>query len=581
MNTKSSRGRGAAAFVASLALLGGAASLTTAPASAVPQACDTPFDMDGFADLVGQEVGTFTVVTGTVPVEFTGTVLGKINDGIAPGLDMIMADFENADASSIINKAGIWQGMSGSPVYYNGELVGAVAYGLAWGPSTVAGITPYEDMDDYLGTATVAKVRVSDDVARTIAAATDVTRAQASQGFSQLRMPVGYSGLSQQRLAQMKKKGPDYLHTRGTRAAGASSSAVDAGPEDLVPGGNLGAAISYGDITAGGVGTVTSVCDDRLVGFGHPMTYGGETSLGMMPAESVYIQADPVAPGFKVANMGDPAGTIDQDRLTGISGTIGVLPPETDVTSTVTYGARERTGTSHSLAPDYNADITFSQILANHDRVVDAVQPGSEVATFSITGTDAEGTPFAVDFSERYTSEYDISFESIWDVADIVWSLTRMEDVTIDGVTATADVSDEASQYRVKGLEQKRGGSWHVVNRRHPAITTAGGVLTLRATLSSVANGTTTVPLTVEVPGNARRSGFLAVQGGASTYSDAIYRADTPAEMEEAVATLVRNDQVAAFTYFRRGDGDTAAAVSEPTDLVVRGRKYGEIVVRR
>ena len=64
--------------------------------------------------------------------------------------------------------------------------------------------------------------------------------------------------------------------------------------------------ISYGDITAGGVGTVTSVCDDRLVGFGHPMTFGGKTTLGLMPAEAVYVQADPVGPGFKVANMAPP-----------------------------------------------------------------------------------------------------------------------------------------------------------------------------------------------------------------------------------------------------------------------------------
>ena len=104
----------------------------------------------------------------------------------------------------------------------------------------------------------------------------------------------------------MKKKGPDYLQTRGAVATGAASAAADAGPESLVAGGNLGAAISYGDITAGGVGTVTSVCDDRLVGFGHPMTFGGSTTLGLMPADAVYVQEDPVGPGFKVANMGVP-----------------------------------------------------------------------------------------------------------------------------------------------------------------------------------------------------------------------------------------------------------------------------------
>ena len=207
---------------------------------------------------------------------------------------------------------------------------------------------------------------------------------------------------------------------------GAASAAADAGPESLVAGGNLGAAISYGDITAGGVGTVTSVCDDRLVGFGHPMTYGGETTLGLMPADAIYVQEDPVGPGFKVANMGAPAGTIDQDRLTGISGSLGVLPPETDVTSTVTYGARNRTGSTASLVQDFNADITFTQILANHDRVIDAIQPGSETATYSVSGTDAGGNAFDIDFGDRYTSQYDIAFEGIFDIADLVWVLSRM-----------------------------------------------------------------------------------------------------------------------------------------------------------
>ncbi len=584
MNTTSRRGRTTAAFVASLTLLGGAASLTTSPALSAPVAgdCTAAYPMADFDALVDAPVTTLTVVRGTEPVEFTGTVLGRINDGIAPGLDMIMADFETVGGDSQIDEAGIWQGMSGSPVYAeDGRLIGAVAYGLAWGPSQVAGITPFEDMDDYLGTAAPAgTVQVDGEAARTIAAATDVTRSQAGQGFSQLRMPLGFSGLTQQRLNQMKKKGPDYLHARGARATGAASSAAAAAPEDLVAGGNLGAAISYGDITAGGVGTVTSVCDDRLVGFGHPMTYGGRTTLGMMPAESVYIQEDPVGPGFKVANMGLPAGTIDQDRLTGISGALGVLPPETDVSSTVTYGDRSRTGESASLVPDYNADITFSQILANHDRVVDAVQPGSEAATFAVTGTDADGVPFDVSFGERYTSGYDIAFEGVWEVAGIVYCLSTMEDVTIESITATADVSDELSTYRIRALEQKRGGSWEKITRREPVVAKAGGVVTLRATLES-ADGTAVVPLVLDVPKQARRNGYLSVVGGTSADSEAVYRAGTPAEMEDAVAGMVRNDQVAAYTYFRGEDSHAADAVSEAQDLVVRGRKSAEIVVRR
>jgi hypothetical protein len=584
MDTKSTRSRGAAALVASLAMLGSAASVTTSPAqsAAVEGDCTAPYPMAEFGALVDTSVQTLTVVRGTTPVEFTGTILGKIDSGIAPGVDMIMADFGTAADDTRIDEVGIWQGMSGSPVYAeDGRLIGAVAYGLAWGPSPVAGITPYEKMDDYLAAAPAGTVEVSDKSARQIAAATDVSRAQASEGFSQLPMAMGFSGLSEQRIKQMKKKGPDYLHTRGMRSMGAASSSVDAGPEDLVAGGNLGAAISYGDITAGGVGTVTSVCDDRLVGFGHPMTYGGRTTLGMMPADAVYVQEDPVGPGFKVANMGAPAGTIDQDRLTGISGSLGVMPPETDVSSEVTYGSRFRDGDTASLVPEYNADITFSQILANHDVVVDAIQPGSEMATFSVIGTDADDQPFEVAFDERYTSEWDISFESIWDIADIVWILSSMEDVTITSVDATADVTDEVSMYRVRKIEQKRGGEWVVVNRRKPVVATPGSPVKVRTTIESL-DSTVVVPMSLPVPNQTRRGGYLVVEGGASSWDSSIYDAETPAEMVEAVDNMVGNDElVARLDVARRGSDQVSTVTSEPQDLVVRGGKYVPVRVRR
>ena len=581
MDINSLRGRTAAAFVASLAL-GATATLTSLPAQSAVVAgdCKQPVPVAEVAD--GDEVKTLTVIKGTTPVEFTGTILGTINDGIAPGLDMVMADFGTPAGDTEIDRVGIWQGMSGSPVYAeDGRLIGAVAYGLAWGPSPVAGITPFEEMDDYLDGAAPGRIKVSDRAARAIAAESDVTARQAGRGFRQLPMPMAMSGLSQKRISMLKKKGPDYLNTRGMTAMGAASAAADAGPDDLVAGGNLGAAISYGDITAGGVGTVTSVCDDRLVGFGHPMTWGGKTTLGLMPAEAVYVQEDPVGPGFKVANMAAPAGTIDQDRLTGISGSLGVLPSETDVSSTVTYGARNRTGETASLVQRYNADIAFSQILANHDRVIDAIQPGSEVASYAVTGTDRDGNAFDISFTERYTSEWDIAFQSIFEIADIVYLLSRMEGVTLDDVTATADVSDDTSMYRVRKLEQKQRGAWVEIGRRMPAVGAVGRDMRLRVTLRNP-EGTVSVPMQVAIPANAKRRGFIQVAGGASTWDSGIYQAKTPQAMADAVATMVRNDEVAATLYFaRRGRGGSTQVTSPAQDQVVRGRKFAEVMVRR
>jgi hypothetical protein len=585
MDKQSARGRSMAAILAGVAVVAAGAGLTTAPAQSVVVAGDCA-EAYPVAELApGQAVHGLTVSKGTTPEGFTGEVLGVLDEGIAPGLDMVMVELTDAATAGEIDEKGIWAGMSGSPVYAeDGRLIGAVAYGLAWGSSPVAGVTPYEEMDDYMAEASApARVAVSDRTARTIAGETDVSARQAAEGFRRLPMPMRYSGISGARLTKVKKKGPDWFHDKGARAArlaGTTSSAA-AVPADLVAGGNLGAAISYGTVTFGGVGTVTSVCNDRLIGFGHPMTWGGHTSLGMMPANALYVQEDLIT-GFKVANMGTPAGTIDQDRLSGISGDLGVLPEETDIVSDVTYGARSRHGESASLVPGYNADVTFVQLLSMHDVTIDSIQPGSERASFLVRGEDADGASFTFEFGDRYTSQWDIAFEGIWDVADVVWALSRMDGVRVDEVTTTAHVNDDTARWRLGRVQQRRGGDWVTVGRRSPVVTKVGRTLRLRANLRDSAGNTTRARLAVEVPARSRRGTSLVVSGGASTWSNAIWRAKTPAAVETALEERVRNDEVQAeLRIQRRGRDLRTTDVSRPQSLVVRGSKWFEVLVRR
>jgi hypothetical protein len=584
MKMKTSRSRAVAAALTGLALIGGGAAVTTQAANAAPpdEDCADPYPLAEQGLDAGDPVTGLTVDTGTVPEGFTGEILGVIHDGIAPGLPMIMARL----TSDEIDRVGIWQGMSGSPVYAeDGSLIGAVAYGLTWGPSPVAGITPFEDMDEYLSTTPPAKVGVGTRLAKRVAAETDVTARQARQGMEQLPMPLSFSGISKRRLNQLQgKNGPDFIKTRGATSMGASSSSVDAGPEDLVAGGNLGAVISYGDITYGGVGTVTSVCEGELVGFGHPLGFFGKTTLGLMPAEAIYVQEDPAAPGFKVANMADaPAGMIDQDRLTGISGPVGddFLPDETDVTSTVTYGSKEREGTSHSLFKDFNADVTFSQLLANHDRVIDAYQPGSEAAEFTITGTDANGNDFEIEWGDTYVSDFDISFESSYEVAETVYLLSRMKGVSVGNIDATADVVDSTSVLRLKTVQQKRGATWVTIGRKQPVRVTPGSTLRLRAQLAG--GGTTKwLPMTVAVPKKVTRNGFLEVSGGLSSWDSGLYDAKTPAQLGAAVAAMTKNDEIrASLEFFKRGENIVKQAKSAAQAKPVRGRVWAEVKVKR
>ena len=163
----------ASAAVAAGLCLAGTAAITT-PSQAATGTCDTPFPV---ADLVpDQAVHGLTVTSGTTPSTFDGTVIGVLKDGIEPGVDMVMMKLTSPEIDSI---GGIWEGMSGSPVYAaDDSLIGAVAYTLSYGSTPIAGITPWQDMQAHAGTpAAPLRVKVSAATARKIAARTDVTTA--------------------------------------------------------------------------------------------------------------------------------------------------------------------------------------------------------------------------------------------------------------------------------------------------------------------------------------------------------------------------------------------------------------------
>ena len=579
-NTVMRRGRALASFSAVLGLCLGSAALVPGPAqsAAVAGDCTAPFPV---ADLhKGDAVTGLTVSKGTAPEGFDGEVLGVLEDGIAPGLDMVMVELSSPAIDEV---GGIWQGMSGSPVYAaDGRLIGAVAYGLSWGPTPVAGVTPFEEMDNYLDGAAPKSIKVDRSTARSIASRSEVTQAQAAEGFAQIPMPTGVSGVGARRLSQVTKvRGHKWMPRTAYATGTAAAPGAGAGPETIVAGGNLAGSLSYGDITLGGVGTATSVCNDRVVGFGHPFGFFGDTTLTLHPADALFVQPESLGPPFKVANLGAPAGTITDDHLAGITGLFGAAPATTDLTSSVTFRDRHRVGASHVSVPQGTAMATFFQQIANHDRVVDGIIPGSELLSWTIAGRGADGSPFELAVTDRYASDYDITIDAVWELADFVWALSAVPGVSIDSVTADSAVIDDASRWKVSRVEQYRAGEWTKVGKGSPVLARPGKPVKLQAVLKGSGGTTTTVPLVVDVPDEVMGSrGRLMVTGGSYMWSRNSWPRSV-AQAEKYVATLVRNDQVSVELSMpgRRGSS-TASQVSDPTDKVVEGRRAVKVVVR-
>lgn len=533
------RGRALASLITVAGLGIGTAAAVAGPAQSADPTGDCAVAYPEADLTAGQDVTGLTVTHGTTPEGFTGTVLGVLDDGIAPDVDMIMVRLE----SSEIDRVGIWQGMSGSPVYAaDGRLIGAVSYGLASGPSPVAGVTPYESMDDFLAEP-ASTVSVDRATARRIAAHSDVTAAKAQQGFEELPMPMGVAGVGAAALARAERLGSGHSWLpKSTYAVGRASSAA-AGADDIVAGGNLAASMTWGDVTMAGIGTATSVCGDRVVGFGHPMNWTGATTLGLHPADAIYIQEDLFA-GFKVANLGDVVGTITDDRMTGIAGTLGPLPDTADLSVGLTHGDRSRTGVTHiaDRTPDTMAWSTFYGLIADHQALVDGPVKGSEDLSWTVTGTGPGGDGFSLNSSDLYASSSDLTYRLGFSIGDIVYALAQIPGVTIDSITTDSTLVDSVSSHKISKVEVKQGGEWVKLKRRSGLVARGGQVLHARVTL--VGDGASqVVPASLKVPSTfSGRMVYLQVLGGSHIYSGRM-----PRDVDEIQAWLddqVRNDEL-------------------------------------
>jgi hypothetical protein len=528
---------------------------------------------------VGQAVNGLTTVQGTAPSAFTGQVLGVLKDGVLPGIDLVMARLTSPEIDRV---GGIWQGMSGSPVYAaDGRLIGAVAYGFSFGASPVAGITPYPQMQAALNrslpTKLPSRIKVGGDTARLLAKKAGVSRAAARQGFEQLPTPLAVSGVSASILS--RKSDRPYLPKNAYPVGNASGAPAAPTADNIVAGGNLGVTYSTGDITQGAFGTVTSVCNGLVRGFGHPFNLLGATTYAMTGADTLYIQEDPAGTPFTVANFGAPVGTINQDRTTGVSGPLGVMPTGATVTSILTHGTTTRTSASTVTVQDALAQTTNYALVVNHQRVLDAFPPGAEVQTWTITGRQGT-TPFTLHGGNRYADANDITGLAQWDLPDLVWALGLVPDVTIDSVRGTSIVTDDASVYQLARVEQYLGGKWVRLGKTTPARATAGKTLRLRLVLNSP-SGQTTVPLSYRIPkAAAGQKGKLFLDPGFAFPFEQDAPPTTLQGVQKLLRTMVRTDQVRGdLTFFAEKGAITLSKKTRPADKVINGNKRVKVIV--
>lgn len=583
-----------------------AGALTAAPARSVPAPADAQCPQTyPVADLVkGQAVDGLTVSSGSSPETFTGTVLGTVADGIGADLDLIVVRLTSPEIDRV---GGIWQGMSGSPVYAaDGRLIGAVSYGLAFGSSPVAGVTPADDMKALIGTAAPSTAKPAQRVSlpaglrARVAASGATTEREAGSGLERLAVPVGVSGLSSARLKKLSRV-LDLGDVRLYRSA-AAAAAPASGPAEIFAGSNLAASYSYGDFSAVGTGTTTMVCDGVVVGFGHPFDFTGDTSLTMHGADAIYIQEDPLGAPFKVSNPTGPVGVIDEDRMAGIKGELGAAPAGTLVrTSVAGPHGRSRTGETRVTVPDFASTATALGFLANLDRVFDRTGKGSADVSFTISGRTASGSRFDLARTNRYADGYDASYASIVEPANDVDALLGNEftGVTLDRVRIDARLYDQVRSFRVAKVQVKRHGAWRTMGPESTVRVRHGRRLLLRIVLASRRNelGSRVIATSLRVPRSTPRGvlGFVSIGAAAEQglSEDLGESSDESAgepggaeptsfgQLVRQLQTAPRNDELAlSLQLLSDEEGGPTLQARKPAGVVVTGSTQFMLRVR-
>lgn len=274
-----------------------------------------------------------SVFQGAAIEEFDVEILGILAN-IQPKRNVILARLRGRG----LETTGIIAGMSGSPVYIDGKLIGAIAYGFSFSKEAIAGITPIEEMLAIdrapldLKTGGAAAFPVSEGISQEELSATFLkslgARPQARPAgltIAPLELPLMFSGFSSGAFERARS----FFAPLGFRAVRAGTGdqmrPQPPGGPSLREGDAVGVQLLGGDLDISAVGTATYVDGAKVLAFGHPLYNLGAVDYAMTKAEVITVMPS-LESSFKLTSMGPVIGRFSQDRTPGAAGEVGVMP---------------------------------------------------------------------------------------------------------------------------------------------------------------------------------------------------------------------------------------------------------------
>ena len=399
-----------------------------------------------------------TVFSGDRVDQFDVEVLGVL-ENVGPKQSLVLARLSGGP----LQHTGVLQGMSGSPVYIGGRLVGAVAMSFPYAKDPIAAIRPFEEMtrERFRGRdAQRAGISLWEtDLTRNIARSTDVPAGESR--LMDIATPVSFAGFTRGTIehfgAQLKSLG--FEPTQGV-AGGGKPAARLGNPTELEPGSMISVQLLTGDMSVGADGTVTAVEGKHVYAFGHRFLSIGDTQLPFARAEVLTLLPN-LSSSFKISTAREWMGTITADYNTAVAGELGrrasMIPVSVEVQRKSSSGKpissagyRMEMVNDRYLSPFLLQMAVFSAI--------DATERTVGVSSFLLRGHVEFENAAPLKLDNAYAGEFNVPAQvSLGAAMPVAYALqSGFDALTLKNVSITVEAFSQNKQLQVAGAWASR-----------------------------------------------------------------------------------------------------------------------------
>ena len=351
-----------------------------------------------------------TVFSGNRIDEFQVEILGVL-DNIGPKESLILARLSGGP----LEHTGVMAGMSGSPVYIDGRLIGAVAMAFPFAKDPIAGIRPIEDMvraGTSAAVAVPAQQRARAPQQPIALADRDLIHAlpkpqpmfAGDSRMVDIATPIGFGGFSRGTLEafapQLRALG---LEPRQGLTAGGKIEPGMGNPNDLKPGSMISVQLMSGDLSVGADGTVTYIDGNRVYAFGHRFLAVGSTALPFARADVITLLPN-LNTSFKLSAAREWMGTINRDGDTALAGELGKRPGMVPVSIGIVRGGRAVDSYQMQMVGDPLLSPLLIQMAVYS--VIDSTERTVGAASIRVTGQiDFQNAPAPVRLDNLFAAD--------------------------------------------------------------------------------------------------------------------------------------------------------------------------------